>query len=104
MAHLLPHIQKYAVLVFLVCSMLAMGLGITLRAVALPLGNGALVAWALILNFVVAPGLAWLLAYCLRLSPGHTAGLILLGCAAGAPFLPKVVEVARGDQTLAAAL
>ena len=34
----------------------------------------------------------------------HAIGLLLLGGAAGAPFLPKVVQTARGDAAVAAAL
>jgi bile acid:Na+ symporter, BASS family len=100
----LPVLQKVATLVFLVSSMIATGLTITPRAVLAPLRNVPLVLLALALNFIAAPGLAWVLAYLLRLSPGHTAGLMLLGCAAGAPFLPKLIEVARGDMALAASV
>jgi bile acid:Na+ symporter, BASS family len=100
----LPVLQKVATLVFLVSSMVATGLTITPRAVLAPLRNVPLVLLALALNFIAAPALAWLLAYLLRLTPGHTAGLMLLGCAAGAPFLPKLIDVARGDMSLAASV
>jgi predicted Na+-dependent transporter len=53
---------------------------------------------------VLAPAFAWLLTVVIPLDRGHAIGLLLLGGAAGAPFLPKVVETARGDPTLAAAL
>jgi BASS family bile acid:Na+ symporter len=33
----------------------------------------------------------------LPLSPGYSIGLILVGCAAGAPFLPKLTQIAKGD-------
>ena len=100
----LPLLQKASTVVFLLCPMLATGLSISPRDVLAPLRNFRLVLLVLVLNFVAAPALAWLLAFCLRLSPGHTAGLMLLGCAAGAPFLPKLIQVARGDLTLAASL
>jgi BASS family bile acid:Na+ symporter len=41
------------------------------------------------------------LAIMLRLDEPLAAGLLLLGAAAGAPFLPKLVEIARGDLPLA---
>jgi predicted Na+-dependent transporter len=100
----LTHLQKLSVPVFLVGSMLATGLTLTLRAIATPLRNVRLVVLALGLNFVLAPALAWLLTIVIPLDRGHAIGLLLLGGAAGAPFLPKVVETARGDPALAAAL
>lgn len=104
MVELLAHLQKPSVLVFLVSSMLAMGLTLTLPAIIAPLRNVRLVVLALALNFVLAPAFAWLLTIVIPLDRGHAIGLLLLGGAAGAPFLPKVVESARGDLALAAAL
>jgi predicted Na+-dependent transporter len=104
MAEFLAHLQKISVLVFLVSSMLAMGLTLTLPAILAPLRNVWLVLLALGLNFVLAPAFAWLLTVVIPLDRGHAIGLLLLGGAAGAPFLPKVVENARGDLALAAAL
>ena len=50
------------------------------------------------------PSLAWLLTVVIPLQSGHATGLLLLGGAAGAPFLPKLVEAARGDLAAAVAL
>src|ERR1043166_9171978 len=100
----LPIIEKLSVLAFLVCSMAAMGLALTPRAVLAPLRDMRIVLLALALNFIVAPAFAWLLTTVLPLDRGHAAGLLLLGGAAGAPFLPKLIETARGDLAQAAAL
>ena len=104
MYHLLLQLQKLAMLAFLVSSMLAIGMTLTLRAMAAPLRNGRFLLLALVLNFVIAPGFAWLLTRLIPLDRGYAVGLMLLGGAAGAPFLPKVVETARGDPAMAAAL
>lgn len=104
MTYLLHHLEKLAVLAFLVCSMGAMGLTLTPQAVIAPLRNIRLVLLALALNFLFAPAFAWLLTVVIPLDRGHAIGLLLLGGAAGAPFLPKIVETARGDLALAAAL
>jgi BASS family bile acid:Na+ symporter len=103
-ADLLQHLQKLSVVVFLVSSMLAMGLTLTPAAIIAPLRNARLVLVALALNFVFAPAFAWLLTVVIPLDRSHAIGLLLLGGAAGAPFIPKVVENARGDLALAAAL
>lgn len=91
-------------LAFLVSSMLAVGCNLTPSAVVSPLRNARLVTLALVLNFVFAPALAWLLTTLIPLDRGHAAGLLLLGGAAGAPFLPKVIETAHGDVACATAL
>lgn len=46
---------KAAVLVFVVSSMLAMGLGLTIGQIVTPLRNRWLVALALLANFVLMP-------------------------------------------------
>ena len=104
MAQLLQKLEQFAVLAFLISSMLGVGLSLTLAAMVAPLRNLRLVLLAIILNFVLAPALAWGLTVVIPLHRGHAIGLLLLGGSAGAPFLPKVVQVARGDPALAAAL
>jgi BASS family bile acid:Na+ symporter len=84
--------------------MLAMGLKLTPLAILGPLRSRRLVLVALALNFFVAPGVAWILTLVIPLEKGHAIGLLLLGGAAGAPFLPKVVEIARGSLVISAAL
>ena len=90
-------VLKGLLLTFLLSSMLSAGLGLTVRSLVEPLRNLRLVLTALVLSFIAAPGLALLLTRLLPLQPAHATGLILLGCAAGAPFLPKLVEVSGGD-------
>jgi bile acid:Na+ symporter, BASS family len=88
---------KFAVLAFVVTSMAAAGLGLTVAAVAAPLRRGRLVAGALVANFVIAPAVAYGLTRVVPLAEPYAVGLILLGGAAGAPFLPRLAAAARGD-------
>jgi BASS family bile acid:Na+ symporter len=104
MPDLLPHIEKISLVAFLVSSMLALGLTLTLPAIIAPLRDVRFVLLALGLNFIVAPAFAWLLTVVIPLDRGYAVGLLVLGGAAGAPFFPQVVEAARGDLALAAAL
>ena len=104
MPDLLHLLQKLSVPIFLVSSMLAMGLTLDWRMLVAPLRNVRLVLVALALNFVLAPAFAWLLTVLIPIDRGYAIGLLLLGGAAGAPFLPKLVETARADFALAAAL
>lgn len=56
-----------------------------------------LVIFALAANFVIAPAIALALTEIVTLDRAYAIGLLLLGGAAGAPFLPKLAELARGD-------
>jgi bile acid:Na+ symporter, BASS family len=91
-------------LVFVVSSMIAVGLGLTVAEVVAPLRTVRLLVLSLVANFVAAPLLAILLTRILHLEEPFAVGLIVLGAAAGAPFLPKLAQNARGDMAFAVAL
>lgn len=93
-----------ATLVFVVSSMLAMGLGLKVAQVSAPLRNLRLVSLSLLANFVLMPACAVLLTRLLRLDEPLGVGLLLLGAAAGAPFLPKLTQIAKGNLAFAVAL
>jgi BASS family bile acid:Na+ symporter len=101
---ILQLIAKLSVLVFVVTCMVTMGLSLKLRDVLAPLRKVRLVLLALVVNFLFAPLLAYLLTLVIPLSREHAIGLLLLGGAAGAPFLPKLAELARGDIAFSVAL
>jgi bile acid:Na+ symporter, BASS family len=86
-----------AMLVFVLSSMLAMGLGLTVGQIIAPLRNARLVVLSLLANFVLMPLGALALAALLRLDEPLGVGLLLLGAAAGAPFLPKLAQIAKGN-------
>jgi BASS family bile acid:Na+ symporter len=62
-----------------------------------PLRDFRLVLLTLLANFVAVPLFTVGLSKLLGLNEPQAIGLILLGAAAGAPFLPRVVEAAKGD-------
>jgi BASS family bile acid:Na+ symporter len=86
-----------AMLSFVVSSMLAMGAGLTVAKIIEPLRDVRLVVLALLANFALMPLGAFALAKALWLDEQLGVGLLLLGCAAGAPFLPKLAELAKGN-------
>lgn len=92
------------VLVFIVTSMLGMGFSLTIEQILAPLRNKRLVLMSLVANFILVPLLVLLIVRVMPLSDGLKIGLILTGMAAGAPFLPKLVQVAKGDMAFAAGL
>jgi bile acid:Na+ symporter, BASS family len=93
-----------AMLSFVVSNVLAMGAGLTVARIIEPLRNVRLVLLALFANFVLMPAGAIALAKALRLDEPFGVGLLLLGCAAGAPFLPKLAELAKGNLAFAVGL
>ena len=97
-------IGTLGVLVFIVTSMLGMGFSLTVPQIIAPLRNTRLLVLSLAANFVAVPILVMLIIQFLPLSEGLQIGLILVGFAAGAPFLPKLVQVAKGDMAFTAGL
>src|SRR5580704_2355655 len=94
---LLSKAATVAMLSFVVSSMLAMGAGLTVSQISEPLRDARLVLLALLASFVLMPHGALALAKVLFLDDPFAVGLLVLGCAAGAPFLPKLAELAKGN-------
>lgn len=93
----LSEFVKISALVFVLSSMLAMGLSLTIPQILEPLKNVRLVIVALLANFVAVPLLAWGVGSVLNLDTDLYTGLILVATAAGAPFLPKLAQTAKGN-------
>ena len=101
---ILTTIAGLALNLFVITSMLAMGMSLTTKQIMNPLRNGRLVVLALVGNFVLIPALAWGLTAVLPLGQPQTAALILVGACAGAPFLPKLAQMAKGNIALSVGL
>lgn len=97
-------IAKLSGVLFVVTSMLAMGLSLTLPMIVAPLKRWALIVAAVVANFVVVPLLAVGIADVMSLDSALKDGLLILAVAAGAPFLPKLAQGARGDVAFAVGL
>jgi BASS family bile acid:Na+ symporter len=91
-------------LAFVVSSMLAVGVSLTVGQILVPLRNARLVSLALLANFVVMPLGALGIARLLRLDEPLAVALLLLGVAAGAPFLPKLAGIAKSNLAFAVGL
>lgn len=97
-------VANLAVAVFAIASMLSVGLGKRPREVLRPLRKVPGVARAIVANFLLVPAFAWLVSVVLPLEEPVRIGLILVGVAAGAPFLIKLSETAGSRLDLTAAL
>src|SRR5437773_3767945 len=101
---ILQKLVPIALLTFVLSSMLAMGLSLTIGQIITPLRNVRLVVLSMVANFVLTPLAAIVLAALLRLDQPFGVGLLLLGSAAGAPFLPKLAQLAKGNLAFAVGL
>lgn len=101
---LLTKAVPVTMLAFVVSSMLAVGVSLTVSQIMAPLRNVRLVCLSLLANFVLVPLSAIAIARLLRLDQPLAIGLTLLGAAAGAPFLPKLAGVAKGNLAFAVGL
>lgn len=97
LAEILTTIASLALNLFVITSMLAMGMSLTVKQIVEPLRNVRLVALALVGNFLLVPGLALLFTALLPMGQPQTTALILVGACAGAPFLPKLAQMAKGN-------
>ncbi|MFA9404703.1 MAG: bile acid:sodium symporter family protein [Anaerolineales bacterium] len=97
MSEILETLAMLSVLVFVISSMLSMGLSLTTKQIIEPLKDIKLVVLALVANFILVPAIAYAITILLSLESSISIGLILVSMAAGAPFLPKLVEVAKGN-------
>jgi predicted Na+-dependent transporter len=83
MTEVLEALVQLFMLVFVIGSMFSLGLSLTMKQIIDPLRNVRMVAYVIALIF--------------NLDDSLRTGLILLSTAAGAPFLPKLVDVAKGN-------
>ena len=81
---------------FVAGSMITSGLGLTIPQIIEPFKNKKMVMLSLIANFILVPLFAFGIVRILPVSEGVRIGIILLAVSGGAPFIPKIVETAKG--------
>lgn len=101
---ILTTIAGLALNLFVITSMLAMGMSLTVQQILAPLRNVRLVVLALLGNFVLVPALALLVTAVFPLGQPQTTAVILVGACAGAPFLPKLAQMSKGNLALSVGL
>jgi BASS family bile acid:Na+ symporter len=94
-------ITQVGMLTFVVASMAAMGLGLAPKDITGPLRDVRLIALLLVANFVAVPLVAVATARLLPMDDAAATAVIIIGCCGGAPFLPKLAQLAKGDIALA---
>ena len=93
-----------AVMVLIVSTMLAAGLGTTVATLGRTFRNVRLVLLVLVMNLVLVPLIGWGTAEVLSLAVPASIALVLLACSPGAPIAAKLAMIRRGDVVTAASL
>jgi len=93
-----------AVILFVVTTMLSMGFGLRLSQIIEPLKDPLLIAVMIVTNFVLIPLAVLAVVWVVPVDEGTKIGLLILSLSAGAPFTPKLAEIAKGDTALATAV
>jgi predicted Na+-dependent transporter len=101
LSDVLTTVTQVGVLAFVVASMVAMGLSLTVDRIIEPLRDLRTVALLLLVNFGLVPLVAIAFARLLPVEQATGTALVIYGCCAGAPFLPKLAQMATGDVALA---
>ena len=94
-------VTQVGMLLFIVAGMAAMGLSLTVPRIIEPLRDVRMVALLLVANFVAVPLVAVVATRVLPMDEAAATATVLVGCCAGAPFLPKLAGLAKGDPALA---
>lgn len=94
---------KISLVIFIAGNLLEMGLKLNPADALRGLRNIRFVTYTLLWGFVLGPGLAYGISLIIPLEPAYSLGLILLGMAPSAPFLPMLVNKAKGDLGFTAA-
>jgi ACR3 family arsenite transporter len=101
---LLMEIGNYAIWFFVVTSIAAMGLNLTVKEILAPWKKKWLLSISLIANFVVVPLFALLILAVIPLDIDLATGLVIVAAAAGAPSLPKAMKIIGGNVAYAVGL
>jgi BASS family bile acid:Na+ symporter len=104
LSEILAVMTQVGMLLFVVGGMAAMGLSLTVSQIVTPLRDVRMVALLLVANFVVVPAAAIAATRLLPMDQDSATAVVLIGCVAGAPFLPKLAQLAKADVALAVGL
>jgi len=97
MIEIVKTVFDLSMIVFVVGSMMTVGLGLSISKLIKPFKNIKMLTLVLIANFIIVPLFAFLLIWALPVPEGVRTGIILLSMGGGAPFIPKIIEIAEAS-------
>ncbi|MDI6644152.1 MAG: bile acid:sodium symporter [Methanobacteriaceae archaeon] len=104
MVVILQQFANLSILIYVISTMLSMGLGFFPKQFIEPLKDKKLVLKSLAANFILIPIITYILLQLIPLRPGLAIGLVLMAAGAGSPFMLKLVQFTKGDMAFAVGL
>jgi len=101
---ILQQFANLSVLIYIITTMLSMGLKFYPKQFLEPLKNKNLILKSLAANFILVPILTYIIIQVIPLEQGLVIGLVLMATAAGSPFMLKLVQFMKADIAFAVGL
>ena len=96
MLEILEVVLNVAIALFIAGVLFTAGLEVTVEEVFRPMKNAGLVTRAVVANLILVPAFVYGMSVVFPLERPYMIGVLLYGVAAGAPYTPKLVNVAGG--------
>jgi len=101
---ILQQLASFSVLIYIVATMLSMGLKFLPKQFLEPLKDKNLIIKSLAANFILLPVFTFIILQLIPLDQGLAIGLVLMAAGAGSPFMLKMVQFMKADMTFAVGL
>jgi BASS family bile acid:Na+ symporter len=101
---ILQQFANLSVLIYIVSTMLSMGLNFFPKQFLEPLKDKKLILKSLAANFILLPIVTYIILQAIPLEQGLAIGLVLMAAGAGSPFMLKLVQFMKADMAFAVGL
>ena len=101
---ILQQFANLSILIYIVATMLSMGLSFFPKQFLEPLKDKSLILKSVAANFIFVPILTYIILQVIPLEQGLAIGLVLMATAAGSPFMLKLVQFMKADIAFAVGL
>ncbi len=101
---ILQQFANLSVLIYIVTTMLSMGLNFFPKQFLEPLKDKSLILKSLAANFILLPIITYIILQVIPLEQGLAIGLVLMAAGAGSPFMLKLVQFMKADMAFAVGL
>jgi predicted Na+-dependent transporter len=101
---ILQQFANLSVLIYIVTTMLSMGLNFFPKQFLEPLQDKSLILKSLAANFILLPIITYIILQVIPLEQGLAIGLILMAAGAGSPFMLKLVQFMKANMAFAVGL
>lgn len=101
---ILQQFANLSILIYIISTMLSMGLSFFPKQFIEPLKDKKLILKSLFANFILVPVLTFIILQLIPLQPGLAIGLVLMAAGAGSPFMLKLVQFMKADMAFAVGL